>query len=232
VFASTRDAKSAFNLYWQRVNGTSDAQRLTESKNSQYPASWHPSGQSLVFVEANPQTRSDVMVLRMEGSEVSGWRPGKPTPLVSTHAAETYPMLSPDGRWLAYASDESGQNEVWVRPFPGPGAKWQISRGGAGIGTVWSQTRNELFYTTPDQQIMVVSYAVDHEMFLADQPRSWSDTRFMRRPRQVSIDLHPDGDRFAVAAAARTQAAANQGKLVFVFNFFDELRQIAPVQKN
>jgi hypothetical protein len=84
-------------------------------------------------------------------------------------------MFSPDGRWLAYASDESGGNEVWVRPFPGQGTKWQISRGGAGIGTLWSRTRNELFYMTPGQQIMVVSYAVDHDVFLADQPQLWSD---------------------------------------------------------
>jgi hypothetical protein len=141
-------------------------------------------------------------------------------------------MFSPDGRWLAYASDESGGNEVWVRPFPGQGTKWQISRGGAGIGTLWSRTRNELFYMTPGQQIMVVSYAVDHDVFLADQPQLWSDARFMRRPKQMSIALHPDGARFAVAAAAGAEAAANQGKLVFVFNFFDELRRIAPVQRN
>jgi len=232
VFASTRDAKSAFNLYWQRVDGTGDAQRLTESKNSQYPASWHPSGRFLVFVEANPQTSTDLMVLPIEGSEASGWKPGEPKGFLTTPATETYPMFSPDGRWLAYASDESGGNEVWVRPFPGQGTKWQISRGGAGIGTLWSRTRNELFYMTPGQQIMVVSYAVDHDVFLADQPQLWSDARFMRRPRQMSIALHPDGARFAVAAAAGAEAAANQGKLVFVFNFFDELRRIAPVQRN
>jgi serine/threonine-protein kinase len=184
-----------------------------------------------VFVEANPQTSTDIMVLPMEGSEASGWKPGEPEGIVTTPATETYPMFSPDGRWLAYASDESGGNEVWVRPFPRQGTKWQISRGGAGTGTLWSRTRHELFYMTPDQQIMVVSYAVDHDVFLADQPHLLSDARFMRRPRQMSIALHPDGERFAVAAAARSEAA-DQDRLVFVFNFFDELRRIAPVQKN
>ena len=119
-----------------------------------------------------------------------------------------------------------------MRPFPGPDAKWQISREGAGIGTLWSRTRNELFYTTPDQQIMVVPYAVERDVFVADRPHLWSDAHFMRRPRQMSIALHPDGDRFAVAAAAETQGAAKQDKLVFVLNFFDELRRIAPVSKN
>src|SRR5262249_32867370 len=129
VFASTRDAKSAFNLYWQRADGTGEVQRLTDSTYTHYPASWHPSGKFLMFVEANPKTKKDLMILPIEGDETSGWKPGKPTPFLNTSFSETFPMFSPDGRWVAYFSDESGSIELFVRPFPGPGGKWQVSSG-------------------------------------------------------------------------------------------------------
>ncbi len=231
VFGSTRDAKSAFNLYWQRADGAGEAQRLTDSKNSQYPASWHPSGKFLVFVEASSQSGNDLMFLPVEGDEASGRKPGKPTVFLNSPFNETYPMFSPDGRWLAYVSDESGRREMYVRPFPGPGGKRQISTGGAWFEPRWSRTRRELFLTTPDQRIMVAPYTVDGDVFRADQPRPWSEARFMRRPRQVSIDLHPDGDRFALAPVVETETAAKQDKVVFIFNFFDELRRVAPVGK-
>ena len=114
---STRDTPVGFNLYWERSDGSGEVQRLTDSKNSQYPASWHPSGKFLVFVELSQQTGNDLMILPMEGDEASGWRPGKPTVFLNSPFTETYPMFSPDGRWLAYASDESGRNEVYVGPF-------------------------------------------------------------------------------------------------------------------
>ena len=79
VFASTRADASTPNLYWQRADGTGPAQRLTESKNPQQPASWHPSGTFLAFEEQHPTTKGDLMILTMEGDEASGWKPGKPT---------------------------------------------------------------------------------------------------------------------------------------------------------
>jgi serine/threonine-protein kinase len=109
AFASTRDAKSAFNLYWQRADGTGEVQRLTDSKSSQYPASWHPSGKFLMFVESNPQTSYDLMILPIEGDEASGWKPGKPSVFLNSPFGETYPMFSPDGRWVSYVSNESGR---------------------------------------------------------------------------------------------------------------------------
>ena len=238
VFGSTRDTKSAFNLYWQRSDGAGEAQRLTDSKTSQYPASWHSSGKFLMFVEASPQTGNDLMILPMEGNERSIGKPGKPYAFLNTPASETYPMFSPDGRWVAYASDESSHNELYVRPFPDTGGKWQISTEGAAAGGIvpllhptWSRTRNELFYSTPDGRIMVVPYTVDDDVFAAEKPRLWSPARFMRRPRQVNIDLHPDGDRFAVAAVPEAQTMAKLDKVVFIFNFFDDLRRIAPIAK-
>ena len=137
-------------------------------------------------------------------------------------------MFSPDGRWLAYESNESGRYEVYVRPFPGPGGKWQISTGG-GTGATWSRTKHELLYQTTDGRLMVASYSVDGDSFRADKPRLWADMRItpLTRQSQRSFDLHPDGARVALLAATSTDNG-KQDRVVFVFNFFDELRRLAP----
>jgi eukaryotic-like serine/threonine-protein kinase len=230
AFASARADKATLNLYWQRADGTGEIQRLTESKNNQYPTSWHPSGKSLAFHEYNPQTGYDVMILPMEGDEASGWRPGKPTAFLNGPFHEWYAAFSPDGRWVAYVSNESGRNEVYVRPFPGPGGKWQISTSG-GDEPLWSQARHEVFYQSisPDHQIMVASYTAEGESFRAEKPRVWANRPFGPRPSPgYDLDLHPDGNRVAMAPAPEAQTAARQDHVVFIFNFFDELHRLVP----
>jgi serine/threonine protein kinase/Tol biopolymer transport system component len=226
AFASMASGTSAANLYWQKADGTGDAQRLTESPNPQYPYSWHPSGRFLAFQEDHPQTNSDLMILPVEGNDASGWKAGKPTAFLNTPFTERGPMFSPDGRWLGYVSNESGGRfEVYVRPFPGPGGKWQVSTAG-GDHPTWSRSRQELFYGF-NGQIMVVPFTVDGDSFRAERPRSWSDGRYTSRATNRTFDLHPDGDRFALAAA-QAPDGAGQDKVVFIFNFFDELRRIVP----
>src|SRR5262249_14306534 len=130
----------------------------------------------------------------------------------------------------AYASDDSGRGEVFVRPFPGPGGKWQISTAG-GLEGVWSRTRRELLYRTPDNRIMVASYTVEGDSFKADKPRLWSEQAIQFRNRfPRSFDLHPDDDRIA-AAVPTGQAEEKLDHVTFIFNFFDELRRIAPPAK-
>jgi serine/threonine-protein kinase len=229
AFASNRADKSASNLYWQRADGTGEVQRLTESTNVQIPTSWRPSGKFLAFFEVNPKTRNDLMILPMEGNEAAGWKPGKPTVFLSTPFSEAFPIFSPDGRWLAYTSGESGRNEVYVRPFPGPGGKWQISADGGGLAR-WSRVRNEVFFQAPDNRLMVASYKVEGDAFRADKPRVWSERPFFPRSLGWDFDLHPDGERVAVAPVVEGRVAPKQDKAVFVFNFLDELRRLAPAK--
>lgn len=232
AFASRRGEKSAFNLYSQRADGTGEVQRLTESKNSQFPTSWHPSGKFLAFLESVPGTAADLMILPMEGDEQTGWKPGTPSAFLKEPFGESTGMFSPDGRWLAYLSNEGGRLDVYVRPFPGPGGKFQISTAAADDPT-WSRTTRELFFlSATDLRVMVVPYRADGDAFRADKPVVWSETRLAARPRPPSrdLDLHPDGKRFAVAAPDQ-QTTLKQDKMVFVFNFFDELRRIAPARK-
>jgi len=129
---------------------------------------------------------------------------------------------------MAYQSTESGLDEVYVRPFPGPGGSVSKISTGGGTTPTWSRTRSELFFAAADGRIMVASYTVVGEDFRPEKRRPSSETRFVARPRTGfirSFDLHPDGNRFALAR--ETQVEAKQDKLEFFFNFFDELRRVA-----
>jgi serine/threonine-protein kinase len=226
AFASQPRPDPNQNIYWKRADGTGDMQRLTNGPNAQVPVSWHPSGKYLAFYESNLMTGNDLMILPIEGDEASGWKPGKPTPFLNTPANEREAAFSPDGRWLAYESTESGRYEVYVRPFPGPGGKWQVSTNG-GLTPTWSRTRRELFFLGQDQRIMVAQYSVEGQSFRVDKPSLLSEatlTTTARNPR--SYDLHPDGQRFAVSIGPNASTAAQRDKVVVVFNFFDELRRL------
>jgi serine/threonine-protein kinase len=220
AFASPRGTLTT-NLYWHRADGTGETQRLTESTNAQQPSSWHPNGRFLAFEEISTTTKTDVMILPLEGDDTSGWKTGKPTALLNGPWDEFDPMFSPDGRWLAYASMESGRPEVYVQPFQGSGGRRLI---GAGTNPTWSRTNPELFYGI-DGQIMVAAYTVERDSFHSEKPRLWSEGRYQTRGSIRMFDLHPDGQRFALAAAVHPAGGARD-KLVFFLNFFDELRRI------
>ena len=128
AYASRRGGSSTFNLYWQRADGTGDAERLTTtSKNMQWPSSFHPNGHTLAFLETPSGGATDVMMLPIEGDEKSGWKPGAPAAFLKASYSESSAMFSPDGRWIAYISNEGGRNDIFVAPYPGPGGKYQLS---------------------------------------------------------------------------------------------------------
>ena len=232
AFASRRGGSSAFNLYWQRADGTGEAERLTTSTNGQWPTSFHPDGRTLAFLETSSGAAStDVMMLPIQGDEKSGWKPGAPTAFLTASYIESSAMFSPDGRWVAYISNEGGRNDIFVRPYPGPGGKYQLSSSNADDPT-WSRTAPEFFFlNTADLRVMVMPYRIEGNTFVAGKPVPLHETRIAGRPRSPSrdLDLHPDGKRFVVAASER-ETAQRLDKVVFVFNFFDELRRIAPAK--
>lgn len=172
------------------------------------------------------------MTMPIEGNEKSGWKPGEPKPFVNTPFLKVLPAFSPDGRWIAYASNESGTWEVYVRPFPGPGGRSQISTGG-GAYPIWSKNGKELFYRAVDDKIMVVNYTTSGDTFRAEKPNVWSTGVFADRTSAWNFSLNPDGKRFAVLKVGGAETAQTTvNKVSFIFNFSDEVKRKVPGGKN
>ena len=137
AFASRRPPEANIqSIYWKRTDSAMPADLLVGMQFPAYPVSWSPDGENLAFVMTHPDTRDDVWVLSL-GAE--------PEALLAAEFDEHSPMFSPDGRWLAYVSDESGREEVYVRPFPGEGGKQAVSTSG-GREPMWSRDGRMLFF--------------------------------------------------------------------------------------
>lgn len=217
-------------MYVIRSDGAGKPQPLTESKNAEYPWSFTPDGRRLAFQETSTGTYH-LWTVPLESDGI-GLRAGKPEVLLQTPADERYPSFSPDGRWLAYASGESGTSQVYVRPFPDKGGKWQISNSG-GSYPMWSRTERQIFFETLDNQIMVASYAVKGDSFVVDKPRLWSEKYLAGAVNFVkNVDLAPDGKHVVALMSADTlENQKTQSHVTFLENFFDELRRRVPTGK-
>jgi Tol biopolymer transport system component len=228
LFTSDRAKTGIGNLYWMNADGTGNATRLTESSQSQVASSWHPSGKFVAYMEqgASP-TQLDLMTLPLEDDAVRGWVPGTPKVFVSNPATKVLPAFSPDGRWIAYVSNEGGGDllDVYVRPFPGPGGMWRVSYGGGGFPH-WSRVGRELlFFKSPN--VMVAPYEVAGDSFSVVKPRPWTETSIRGVGLPSPYDIHPDGKRLAVVGS-RDEGTAVRDTVVLVFNFVDYLRKLAP----
>jgi Tol biopolymer transport system component/predicted Ser/Thr protein kinase len=214
---------SSLNLHWMPADGSRAAERLTTSENMQSPGSWSPDGQVLAFSENDPTTGWDVWVLKLEGER-------KPRPFLQTPFNEGAPMFSPDGRWLAYQSDESGRQEIYVRPFPGPGGRSQISTEG-GTEPMWARNGRELFYRSGDK--MMAAAIETKPVFAATKPKLLFEGHYERgffsASFQPNYDVSPDGQRFLMIKASEQESAVTQVNVVL--NWSDEVRRLAPAGK-
>ena len=146
VFRSNR--RNSFELYETLASGGGTAQRLLESAQNKAPLHWSADGRFLLYRVLDQKTGSDLWVLPLDGDR-------KPFAIVQTPFEETNGELAPDGRWVAYDSNETGRFEVYVQSFPASGGKWQISTAG-GIAPRWRHDGRELFYVAPDGALMAV----------------------------------------------------------------------------
>jgi serine/threonine-protein kinase len=214
-------------LYWIRSDGSGAPQRLSDGKSQDTPYSFSPDGKRLAFHRLGANNLPDIWTAPIEGDPVQP-RLGKAELFLGTPFVEAEPAFSPDGRWLAYGSNESGTGEVYVRPFPGPGGRWQISTGG-GRFPLWSRSGHELLFEKPGGDgIMAVSYTTKGDTFTASTPKVWSATRLLGLGNNPNYDLAPDGKR--IAAFLQSEDLEGQKPLthlVFLLNFFDELRRKA-----
>ena len=170
------------------------------------------------------------MILPIEGDAARGWTAGTPTVFLATPATEIYAMFSPDGRWVAYASNEVGSTyDVFVRPFPGPGGPRRISTGG-GTFPHWSPRAHELLFLGSGGKVFFAPYAVVGEAFQVDKPQVWTPTSAVSFGTSYPYDIHPDGKRLALTAAV-DQAGVVQDKVVFVSNFIEYLKKTVAGRK-
>jgi serine/threonine-protein kinase len=222
-------------VMWTRSDGAGEPQKLLDSPNVVIPWSFSPDGRRLAYFESNPDESDDIWTLPLDTSKADSPTPGKPEPYLRTPSGDYVPAYSPDGRWIAYRSDESGASEIYVRPAPkdtaggapAGGGKWQISSDG-GMYAVWAKDGRDLYYETNDNRIMVVDYTVSGGSFVPGQRRLWSDKQIFG-PGRSNLDLAPDGKRFAVFPMPET---AEPGKgsvhVTFLLNFMDDLKRKLP----
>jgi dipeptidyl aminopeptidase/acylaminoacyl peptidase len=204
-------------------------ERLTTSEYKQWAGSWSSDGKTVAFVEDRPDTGADIVLLDV--------RSGRVTPFLNSKFNEWYPEFSPDGRWIAYSSDESNQFEVYVRPFPGPGMKEQVSSEGSapgilakgGVEPLWARNGKQLFYRTLNQnQVWVVDVRTDGG-FSTSKPRL-----LFEKPGYIvgspirTYDLSMDGQRFLIVKRDQRKPTPVT-EMILVQNWFEELKRLVPI---
>jgi Tol biopolymer transport system component len=213
------------NIFWKPVDGSGAAERLTTSDHSNFAAAWSPDAQTLAFVEARPDTGSNIWILPRQGDR-------RPRAFVETRFAEAYPDFSPDGRWLAYASDESGRSEVYVQAFPGPGPRHQVSTNG-GTAPAWARDGRELFYT-PTQSVggqatltrMMAVPVTLRPTLTVGTPRLLFEGKYGASAQVRGYDVAPDGRFLMVQSKERPPVSAVE--MILVQNWLEELKRLVP----
>jgi len=183
---------------------------LSSGAYLQVGGSFSPDGQFLAYYEVNPTTQRDIGVLRLSDR--------KSQIFLRTRFNERSPQFSPDGRWLAYASDESGRSEIYVQPYAGPGGKWQISTEG-GAEPLWNRNGRELFYRHGDKMMAVE--ITTQPRFTVGTPQMLFEGRYAASVMVPSYDVSADGQRFLMLKPDE-QAA---GQINIVQNWFAELER-------
>jgi len=185
AFASSRNG--LLNLYLKVATGAGQEELLQKSAIAQAPEDWSRDGRWLAYWERHPETSVDLWVLPLSGDR-------KPVPFLRTKANEHGGRFSPDGKWMAYHSDETGSQEVYVQPFPASGGRWQVSKDGGGYPK-WRRDGKELFYLAADKKIVAVDVETG-STFQVGVPRPLFETRISVPYAHFAVT--GDGRRFLV----------------------------------
>lgn len=228
IFASNRTAN--FNLYTKAADGTGDVEKFgsLSAQINHIPSCWAASSKTLMVTYIS--NNYDVGALSEENDQVL-------KPLLNGKQNEMVPNVSPDGRWIAYMSNESGRVEVFVRPFPEINkGKWQASTSG-GSDPLWSPDGRELFYRA-GESIMAVSVKTD-PVFSLETPKKLFQGPYVQSNVAEAPgaefhpwDVSPDGNRFLMMKemGSNTTGASMTRKVNIVLNWLEELKQRVPVK--
>ena len=212
-------------LFQARADDASQPQALMLRSIPQLPSSFSPNGKQLAYFEGS---QIWTVALEDQGGQLKA---GTPEQIIKSTFGDQWPAISPDGRWLAYQSNRSGKNDVYVRSFPpsatSSGGEWPVSNNG-GSFPHWSRT-GQLVYHSADQ-LMTVSYSVNGTTFIPDKPRVWIAS--LSGASGYGWDLAPDGKRVVALIPEGTgQAPPPEHEIVMLQNFADELRRRVPLGK-
>jgi serine/threonine-protein kinase len=207
--------RSPTGLKVQDTDGSGDGEAIPGTSEFDYPGSVTADGQTLVFLRSSQETSFDIYTLPLAD-------PSRVRPLLNTTAYEGGARLSPDGRWLSYISNESGRNEVYLRPFPGSDRRWQISTEG-GTQAIWNPNGKEIFYRNGDR-MMAVGLSATPEVALS-APRLLFEQQYAYGAgiTIANYDVSRDGQRFLMV-----KDEASAGRLNVVLNWFSDLARLAP----
>ncbi len=200
--------EGAFSMWWMPSDRSKPGDRITGVGRMQSASSWSPGGKALVFTQVNPGTGADIYVITMEGDR-------KPRPFVHTKFAEGASRFSPDGRWIAYTSNASGRNEIYVQTYPGPGAKVQVSSDGDKMMAV-EVGKSGGFRASRPRALWAGRYA--HGMGSACGPPGTTSSNY---------DVTQDGQRFLMIK--QDEAAPQQ--IYVVLNWTEELKRLTAEQR-
>src|SRR5262245_28410237 len=222
IFTSEREGVR--NLFWQAADGSGAAERLTESRATQYATGVTPDGRQLIFTEESATTIDDVMAMELDATH-------RVTPLVQSPFAEQNGTVSPDGRWLAYEANDSGRFEIYVRPFPAVNSgRWQVSTTG-GTRPIWTRGGQELIYVSPTGALMGV-----------EVPRgpAWAATTPTIVVREGyltnlnwwgrSYDISSDGQRFLMIKEGGADGTVAPASIIVVQHWIEELKRLVPTK--
>ncbi len=195
AFSWQRKGTSIRSIYWKAAGGAGGEERLLEDGGNNSPEDWSPDGKFILFNVGN----HDVYAVTLNGDR-------KPSPVLKGDFIQDHSRLSPDGRWIAYTSQESGRREVFVQPFPPSGAKWQVSNNG-GTEPSWRRDGKEMYYIE-GADFKAVEVKASGSSFEAGLPKTLFSVQLdavIRRNRYVAA---PDGQRFLFVTAPRNPDTA------------------------
>jgi len=219
AFISNRDGP--FNVYWKLADGTGTTHRLLTGPGTHRPSTWTPDGESILFNKIDPQTAGDIGVIPFEA-------PDSVRMLFTERYHETQPVLSPDGQWIAYVSDETGRLEVYVRSYPELEGKWQISTED-GDEPLWSHDGRRLYFRSGNR-MMAVGVETDGG-FRPGAVSVLFSGNYVKSIDVRNYELSPDGERFLMIkeGEADDDGGGPPTELIVVENWFEELNRLAPL---